>query len=316
MLLCFAVFFSFFTQAKPLAVDAKIYSLQTRLYASKTLRQLNKTFPLSATDEKTFLQDVGKNLDQPLPAFEFMGTKLLFPKDKVEVDFRSIDKKLLWIKGKKISIEKPISYLRAKILIQKILEERSAYLQIYLPPAHASFELLLVIPFLARLLKDQTEQAKPQIQLEQLHINELRNSRRPKTGRFEARTFTCKGDRLLTVQDEILVEQGKPVKKRPVKQLTLRENGFDIRIDDAPLFENKCLVKANVAGIVEDDNNHCYLLLPKGKNIFDTLPFMSFPLLAAACCAKAGCYETVTFERDSIIKEETAAGPAEPSGAR
>ncbi len=230
-------------------IDPKDYahlratSFARKIVLAKDFKALSHTLSLSKSDKKLFEADFKrafKKKSQPL-SIVYKDTTIRFgkAKDKVEIDFRDISKKVLRFNNVKIDIRKKISYMKALVRVRDIRRKKSAVLfDLFISEAHAD-ESGKFDPIYAALISSEsnlTELSVPSRALEETLIQTYRREITYAadgdwliTGNFgEARkkggsvhvhrvfllNFTCENDRLKKIVDGIGINNGR-VRKKP-----------------------------------------------------------------------------------------------------
>lgn len=319
------------TEAEAIALFHSSH-LANKLKSVKTMGELPSVFSARPADEKMYRADLEKTKmqDQAFPEVQQQSSKVVIGTSphQIEIDFKEISTKSIYLNQKKYVYKKAVSYVEAKRIINDVVGSsmKTSLIDQFLPKAFAEEHPIATLSkaavawvmadnYVPRLdytksfgleetiiqsyeeyvdwtfERDQKKLAQPKTNPKKVHLNSDYNG---------APTFTCKGKELDQVlYNTDLIKMGQkttPDQRKPDPIVTQNPN----KTFTVESFRGECKTFADPEGKVLKSRESC----PMFKTTIFEVPVAHFPKVAAACCAKEGCAEKVQAGLNKILDSQ------------
>ncbi|MES3039390.1 MAG: hypothetical protein V4736_15890 [Bdellovibrionota bacterium] len=326
-ILCFFSSLSSFAaiNEKDLAAMVIVSELASKFHLADSFGNLPNKLSMSRADNKIYLRDIEKNKFQnvKLPVFVTEGTKIKTGKgnNTFTIDFKNISKSVITVNNLKMDLSTPLSYGKAKTMINTFFQGRSnVYFNLMIPSAQADIPLTPATIAYAAMITEASAVAETRVQdlraasipleslestiigtyeadvvqnLERLAFANSKTSR-PTGLYYTTPMFSCSNGKLSEMQRAVLISEGKSVTPGSM-QITRTKLNFIPKSGLYVLAHSNCSTYAKPNGdVVPTPSTEKLKACPDtGKTFFRNGPFYEYPRVAMACCAKKGCKERV-----------------------
>lgn len=315
-----------FAEIPSVAVHAALSFFAAQFSEAKNYQELANLIKLSSHDQKMFIRDM-MELDrkkQSVPKIKVISSSLVFEEPlgkKITLDFKLASQQVVLVNGKKVKLESPLSYSKAKILLGSVIADANSLPSLsnsFLPFAfaqattsHSVAAGMLAGSALSTLFLKPNSDVNVADAIVSTYKNEAEWAKRTAQGpgpSLKTMVFKCSGNQLDSVFYTSVVDKGA-LKNVQSNDMSYNVVGPQILLTFHTL--KRIICSANQDGVMISDVKGCP---KKGEKIHEEAPFFSFPLVAKRCCETAGCFEKVTASADTIWKD-LQVSPVSPSNS-